>query len=238
MKSKIICHMISSVDGRLWIERFSPLYGENVPANYSTDLYLQKNIEQKADAWIVGKTSVQELAFPGTLDFSKEAPTTNFETYAADRKTKKAVVVFDSKGSIDFTSNTIMEDELIVVLGETVSDKYLAYLRERNISYLFAGAQGKDLNLALKILSETFGLNIFTLVGGGTINGAFLKAGLIDELLLQLYPGVDGLAGVPAIFEYHGKAEELPAKGQQLELLDIEKKEHGIVYLRYRFHKA
>lgn len=238
MKSKIICHMISSVDGRLWIERFSPLYGNNAPTSYSTDLYLQKNIEQEADAWIVGRTSVQELAFSGTLDFSKESPTKNFETYKANQETTGAVVVFDSKGVTEFTSNKIMDANIIVVLGKTVSDKYLTFFKDRNISYLFAGTDGYDLNLALKILSESFGLNTFTLVGGGTINGAFLKAGLIDELLLQLYPGVDGLAGVPSIFEYHGKAEELPAKGQQLELLDIEKKEHGIVYLRYRFHKV
>ncbi len=147
------------------------------------------------------------------------------------------VVVFDSKGITDFTSNTILEDEVILVLGKTVSDKYLSLLKERNISYLFAGEDGYDLHQAIKILNEDFGLHTFTLVGGATINGAFLKAGLIDELLLQLYPGIDGLSGISPIFEYKGEKDEQPAQGQSLELIDVQKEDFGILYLRYKFHK-
>lgn len=229
--------MISSVDGRLSTDRYTPLRGD-APASFSNDLYLKKNLEQNADAWIVGRVSVQELAYPDLLDFSAEAPTKNFETFVADRKTKKAVVVFDSKGITDFTSNTIMEDEIIVVLGHNVSDKYLSYLKERNISYLFAGKDGYDLHQAIKILNEYFSLYTFTLVGGATINGAFLKAGLIDELLLQLYPGIDGLSIIPSIFETSGTEDEKPASGQSLELIDVENEEFGILYLRYKFHKG
>lgn len=228
--------MISAVDGRLSTERYSPLYGD-APEYFSNNLYLQKNMEQNADAWIVGRVSVQELAYPNTLDFPNEPAPQNFETFVSDRKTKKAVVVFDSKGITDFTNNTIMEDEVIVVLGKTVSDKYLSLLKEHNISYLFAGEDGYDLHQAIKILNKDFGLNTFTLVSGATINGAFLKARLIDELLLQLYPGIDGLSGISSIFETKGTKNEKPALGQSLELIDVQKEEFGILYLQYKFHK-
>ncbi|GGE90255.1 5-amino-6-(5-phosphoribosylamino)uracil reductase [Chishuiella changwenlii] len=228
--------MISGVDGRLNIERLTPL-AKDAPENYSTTLYLHKNQAENADAWIVGRNSVQELAFPNVLDFSNEPATQNFNTYVADRKTNKGVVIFDSRGITDYTCNTIMDDEIIIVLGQTVSDKYLDLLKERNISYLFAGKDGYDLNVALDILSKDFGFDTFTLVGGATINGAFLKAGLIDELLLQLYPGIDGLSGVSSIFETKGLKDYKPALGQSLELVDVQKEEFGILYLRYKFHK-
>ena len=70
------------------------------------------------------------------------------------------------------------------------------------------------------------------------MNGVFLKAGLIDELSLTVYPGIDGLKGVPTIFEYAGTTDERPADGQCLELLSATTEEGGLVWLRYRFHKT
>ncbi|CAO4141166.1 hypothetical protein PKCBPO_00812 [Methylorubrum thiocyanatum] len=49
-------------------------------------------------------------------------------------------------------------------------------------------------------LGETFGIETLLLEGGGAINGAFLKAGLIDEISVLIHPAVDGLAGVQSIF--------------------------------------
>ena len=76
-----------------------------------------------------------------------------------------------------------------------------------------------------------------SLQGGGIIDGAFLQAGLIDELSLVVYPGIDGAASSPSIFEYVGK-EQMPAKGQSLELMSVETLQNGVVWLRYRFHKG
>ena len=50
-------------------------------------------------------------------------------------------------------------------------------------------------------LRAEFGIETLSLQGGGIINGAFLKAGLLDELSLLIYPGIDGLSGVPSVFE-------------------------------------
>ena len=59
-----------------------------------------------------------------------------------------------------------------------------------------------------------------------------LAAGLISELSLVIYPGIDGQASTPSIFEYIGAADERPAAGQSLELLSSETASNGIVWLR------
>jgi riboflavin biosynthesis pyrimidine reductase len=87
-------------------------------------------------------------------------------------------------------------------------------------------------------LGEDFGIRTILLEGGGTINGAFLKAGLIDEVSLLIYPGIDGLAGVPSIFEYHGEQDERPAGGKSLRHLSTETLEGGMVWIRYVFEAS
>ena len=67
------------------------------------------------------------------------------------------------------------------MLGEQVSDAYLAELREDGVSYIFAGPKGDDLALAMEQLGAVFGVNTLLLEGGGAINGSFLKQRLIDE---------------------------------------------------------
>ena len=69
------------------------------------------------------------------------------------------------------------------------------------------------------------------------MNGALLAEGLVDELSLVIYPGIDGLSGVPSIFEYVGDATDHPAGGLSLQLLSAEQREHGVMWLRYKFHK-
>ena len=111
----------------------------------------------------------------------------------------------------------------------------MEYLQKKGISYLFAGSKGDDLRTAMHTLAETFGVESLSLQGGGIIDGAFLQAGLIDELSLVIYPGIDGSAGSTSIFHYIGKGN--PSQGQSLELLSVKEMEDGVVWLRYKFHK-
>jgi 5-amino-6-(5-phosphoribosylamino)uracil reductase len=83
------------------------------------------------------------------------------------------------------------------------------------------------------MLGAQFGLKTLLLEGGGVINGTFLKAGLIDEISLLIYPGIDGLSGVPSIFEYHGQSDERPASGQSLRHISTQTIEDGFIWARY-----
>lgn len=58
-------------------------------------------------------------------------------------------------------------DNVIAVLGKTVSEEYLTHLRGNSVSYLFAGKDGSDLHKALETLSTEFGLESILLEGGG-----------------------------------------------------------------------
>lgn len=71
------------------------------------------------------------------------------------------------------------------------------------------------------------------LLEGGIINGAFLEAGLIDELSVLIYPGLDGNYGSPSIIGYQGTNPK-PAEKNHLELIRAETLPGGMVHLHYR----
>lgn len=106
----------------------------------------------------------------------------------------------------------------------------------KELSYVFGGKDGYDMETALETLGNLFDIKSISLQGGGVIDSAMLAAGLIDELSLVIYPGIDGKSGIPSIFEYIGNAD-LPAQGQSLELKSVEQCPHGVVWLRYKIHK-
>jgi hypothetical protein len=53
-----------------------------------------------------------------------------------------------------------------------------------------------------------------------------------------MYPGIDGLAGVPSIFEYSGAEGDRPAAGRSLRHLATETLDGGMVWLHYRVDTA
>ncbi len=124
------------------------------------------------------------------------------------------------------------------MLGEHVSDAYLAELREDGASYIFAGPSGDDLPGAMAQLADVFGVRKLLLEGGGRINGAFLKHRLIDEFSTLIFPAVDGLAGRETILDYHGANSERPGAGQSLRLIGCETLDGGMVWLRHRVEDA
>lgn len=123
----------------------------------------------------------------------------------------------------------------MTVIGTNATDDYLTMLEEKGISYIVL-ADPTALEVALTVLYDRFGVRKISLQGGGIINGAMLAAGLINELSLVIYPGIDGLSTAPSIFEFLGTSDEHPASGQSLELISSQTFDNGIVWLRYRFH--
>lgn len=236
MKPKVICHMMSSVDGRLHMQRWSKPYGKDSFEDIATPYFKVSN-DFGAQGVLIGRTTFQEHYASGSTDFTVYAPAAEHTPYIGARQSERSVIVLDPKGKVAYEDNAMWGENIIAVLSEQVSDEYMAHLREKGISYLFAGKDGKDLEKALTTLADVFGMKLILLEGGAIANGAFLKAGLIDELSLMIYPGIDGLSGMPSVFEYMGKADELPAAGQSLELIDSEVMADGLVRLLYKFHK-
>lgn len=141
----------------------------------------------------------------------------------------KAYIVFDGRGRMEWAQT----EDLIVVTRENVSSAYIEQLENKGITYLTAGNGEKiDVELALEQLSER-GFKRIGISGGGTINGAFLRAGVVDEISIVLAPLAVGGRTTPTIFD----GENLDSIQQTVPLELIETKpvgNKGAVWLHYR----
>ena len=236
MRPTIICHMGGSIDGGLHPSRFT-----RPAAGVSNDVlrghYEAIHDRFEADGWIVGRVTMAEMAK------GRERPVTTNEAFArepyiGDRRGRKLAVAIDPSGRVHYGKDNVGGDHVVAVLGEHVSDAYLAELREDGVSYIFAGTRGEDLPGAMAQLAQRFGVKTLLLEGGGRINGAFFKHRLIDEFSTLIFPAVDGVAGRQTILDYDGPAGESPGAGQALRLISCETLEGGMVWLRHRVETA
>jgi riboflavin biosynthesis pyrimidine reductase len=231
MKPHVICHMAASVDGRTLHSRWRP---EGLVAG---GLFERLHDELGGDAWLIGRVTGQEFAK------GKTYPSTTKETFLrqawfARRAANAYGVVLDAHGKIAWGRSDIGGDPIVVVLSEKVSDAHLAGLRGEGVSYIFAGKSQLDLALTLDILNRDLGVKRLLVEGGGGTNGAFLRAGLVDELSLILCPAVDGAKGAPSVFDSTEAESECraPVNGMTLESSQV--LEGGAVWLRYRLQNA
>lgn len=236
MRPTIVCHMMSSIDGRLNGDRWSePFDGKNRDILFAPYYTISERLSPEAH--MLGRNTVQIHFCPKTFDHTGLPRAVRPEPYLALSPAPRKLVILDPHGKIFYDTNTIMDSGIIAVLGENVSEAYLTHLRENDISYLFAGADGHDLENAMEQIGTLFNIERIVLEGGGIVNGQFLKHGLIDEFSLMIYPSIDGLAGIHSIVEYTGNDDERPATGQSLELISADKLENGVIWLYYRVHR-
>jgi riboflavin biosynthesis pyrimidine reductase len=224
-RPRIICHMVSSVDGRIVTDGWRGM--SQIRAHYDE---IHRRFE--ADGWICGRVTMEPFAGhlrdeaevsrdrggrKGRGDF--RAPG-NFESFA---------FAIDPRGRLAWESNDIDGDHVVAILSERVSDDYLLFLRQRGVSYILAGESDVDLPLALGKIRSLFGVKTLMLEGGGRINGSMTQAGLIDEVSLLVAPISDGRIGTPALFD----VDRADAKPLQLSLQSVEQLSAGVIWLRY-----
>lgn len=232
MKPYVICHMMPSVDGRLRTDRW------DVPETGHAE-YERTAGTYRADAWICGRKTMEEFA-GGRVNFSGfgrlRIPREDF-VVARRKRAARYAVALDPEGRLNWKSDEVEGDPLIEVVGEDVSNAYLAFLREREISYVFAGQKGAELNLAqaLDKLAARFGIRKLMLEGGGETNGSFLHQGLIDELSLLLTPLADGGVGEPALFDIEAKKPRKAAA--KLRLKSVRRARSDMLWIRYAVKK-
>lgn len=237
MRPKIISHMVSSIDGRLLVDRWTPP-AKGIDRALLMGYYDQIAARFHAVGWIVGRKSMEPFTSGTARSVTPHSSADLRRTFVADRQGRNIAVAIDPQGKLHYGQDNAGGDHVVAVIGAHVPDAYLAELRGDGVSYVFAGSDGHDLSAAMEVLGDTFGIHTLLLEGGGITNGYFLKAGLIDEISTLIYPGIDGLAGVPSIFEYVGQNGERPAKGCALRLLTSEILEGGMVWLHHRVEQA
>ncbi len=192
MKPYLICHMVSTVDGKIIVNRW-PIKG--------ADVFELSAATIKSDGWIVGRKTMAEFSSKkprrkrsGRFSISKT-------DFVAEHTQKTYAVVIDPSGKLNWEVNHVDTEHVIEVLSEKVSAEYLDHLRSRNVSYIFAGKSALNLKLALLKLNKLFGIKRMMVQGGGLNNGSFLNAGLLDELSLIIVPVADGEMGTSSVFD-------------------------------------
>ncbi|MBN9541027.1 MAG: dihydrofolate reductase family protein [Reyranella sp.] len=227
MKPYVLCHMVCSVDGRIWGSRWRPK--ENVVPNLFEKLHDQLG----GGSWLCGRVTAQEFAKGTEPHYPPTDQVFPRENWFARRDAKTWGIFLDGKGKAVWARKDIGGDAVLVVLTEAVPDRHLAGLRADGVSYIFAGATEIDLAGALETLNRELGIERIMLEGGGGANGALLRAGLIDELSLVICPVIDGSTGGPIVFN-SGDADLGPAPIESMTLASHEVLEGGAMWLRYR----
>lgn len=147
-----------------------------------------------------------------------ETPIGN-EQFHSTIGSKGYLVAIDTMGKLRWPQNQFDGMPLLVITSEECPKEYLEMLTKQHISWIATGKSAIDLRRAMEILYKEFKVERLSVTGGGHINGAFLKEGLIDEVSMMWCPGIDGRKGMAAVFDGLD-ADTPPAK---LHLISVEK---------------
>ena len=228
MRPYIICHMLTSIDGKV-TGKF--LLDEKI--NSAIEHYYEINRKLKCDGFICGRVTMEEsFTNHQKIDLSKFTMEKVEKVDYVSKKHDFYAIAFDRFGKLGWKEPFIKDNDIgydnahiIEVLTEKVSDAYLSYLKSIGVSYIFAGKEDIDIKLALKKLFELFNIKKLLLEGGSIINGAFAKVNLIDELSLVVAP-------------ITGKKEDYPlfydSNIEKFKLYEACKLKDNVVYLSYK----
>jgi 2,5-diamino-6-(ribosylamino)-4(3H)-pyrimidinone 5'-phosphate reductase len=223
MKPYVICHSMSSVDGRLQSFRWG--------IKNAARLFEKTAAHFKVDAWIVGRTTMQEFSVKKKRRLGR--PPINFPRtdFIGEHKAKTYAVAIDPMGKCQWAGNMVGGDHVIEVVCGDVSGAFLKHLRQKQVSYIFAGGEDLDLGLALTKLRRLFGIRRCRIDGGGKVNGSFLKTKLIDEFSHIIVPVADGSLKTPTVFDVD--TGERVRRASKLRLKNVKRLAGGVLWIRY-----
>lgn len=223
MKPYIICHMMASVDGRI-----DCAMTEEID---SSDAYYDALERLACPTTIEGRVTMQmHFALPEPFAATSPEPVGRAAFHKAAEGKPGYDVAIDTHGKLRWPCNEQNGQPLLVIACEDCAKEYFDTLDRQGISWIAVGKGRIDLAKAMETLNAEFGVERVALVGGGHINGAFLAAGLIDEVSLMIGPGIDGRKGMAAVFD---GIDEPHRHATLLSLQSVERM-GGTVWLRYK----
>lgn len=227
LRPYVICHMATSIDGKVTGEFLGSKKGTEV-----CETYYEINRQLKGDAFACGRVTMENSFTNGfTPDLSSfEGTAVPCGDYIAMKHNYYAVS-FDTFGKAGWTDSRIHDEDegyddchIIEVLSEKTPKEMLAYYRSIGVSYIFAGTDTIDIKSALKKLYEIFGIRKLLLEGGSIINGSFLRADAVDEL---------SLVTVPMIADNSDKPLFMDSAMSEFSLMSVKPMADHSVWLRY-----
>lgn len=222
MKPYIVAHMMSSLDGRSLTDGWH--------LDFASDLYEDTAATFEADGWICGRVTMQEISHGDDYPKGLAKGTVPRTDHIVERNAAQYAISIDPQGRVAWKSNTALKSHVVEVLTSQVSDDYLAYLQSIGVSYIFGGEHEIDLGKVVQTLAHELGVKKLIVEGGSHVSGAFVNAGLVDEVSVLIVPLVDGRSEHPSSFEVAMDKWQAPA---YLKLTSVEKTQHDAVWLRY-----
>lgn len=224
MKPYIFCHMMASIDGRIDCDMTEQID--------DTDAYYEALDKMNAPSMLMGRVTMQ-MHYADNEPFTTDDHTPIGKT--AEHIAQKAegyMIAIDTHGQLNWSAAQYDGKPLLVITAEDCPRAYVDMLAKKGISWLAVGKKEIDLPQAMEILYSKFGVKRIALTGGGHINGAFLKAGLLDEVSIMIGAGIDGRSHMTAVFD---GIDEPDRAATLLKLECVERVNEGTVWLRYTF---
>lgn len=217
MKPYVVMYNAISLDGRI----------TGFPADLG--LYYEQVAKWDETATLVGCDTL--LAAPGEIPPETESDWAIANVDPNDRR--PILVVPDSRGRFrnwHFLRQQPYWKDFLILCTERTPPEYLDYLNERTIGYRLVGTDHVDYARALRVLSEEFGVTVVRMDSGGTLNGIFLQAGLVDEVNLLVHPVLAGGTSTKMFFEV---TEHASGDLVQLNFRNVEMLRDGMLLLTY-----
>jgi 2,5-diamino-6-(ribosylamino)-4(3H)-pyrimidinone 5'-phosphate reductase len=253
-RPKVVVLNSASVDGRIavspdmlllhgderWhaVEEWSPITG-------SSNVFETLKFIHKPQATLEGSGSfLKEDDEPDPLPPFEDDPQTLYQDFLPDGIVHRPehrgwFTAVDGRGRIRWYYKEYPDEAwkgwypLVLVAHHTPAE-YLAYLQREDIPYLVAGGEEEyvDLHLALEKMKSKLGVTCVLSTAGGKLNGALLRAGLVDEINVELLPAIIGGVETPSLFDSPAlKPNEWPTR---LELISAQVQAGGRAWLRYQ----
>ena len=221
MLPRVLYHVAASVDGR--VDHIEPdlaqFYG--IAGRWGEDCMLTG-----ADTILAAPEYVPD-------DAGDDEPPEPAGAEAPARKPLLAVV--DSRGRVrNWRALKTMTDYWrgpVALLSRATPETGVARVRDAGLQALVAGDERLDLRAALEQLAVQYGVARVRIDSGGSLAGALLRSGLVHEVSVLVQPALVGGERSRSIF----RAPDLkgPGGAVRLRLLDLERLEGDVVWLRY-----
>jgi len=161
------------------------------------DLEALYHLRSRVDAVLCGARTVEET---GATLANREGTTRSVEG-AARRASLRVRVIVSGSASFSLTA-ALWEDRstpiAVLVSGEAPASRRNA-LRQMADSVWESPGPGVDLVRGVEWIHSTWDIRRMVCEGGGTLNAALFRAGLVDELRLTLCPRLFGGKSSPSI---------------------------------------
>ncbi len=241
-RPRVIVSVTATADGRVTLSRNERLLDDGPNLRWQaawppdvTELLTRRAtaIEQRHHPAVVLEGSGTFVAdHAGSLDLpdmSVQADVlwTDFLPYQSTRW----FAVVDARGRVAWTHKGDEQTSLLVIASRSTPLPYLAHLRQQRIPYLLAGAHRVDLASVLAKIRTQLGAECLVSEAGGGLNGALLRAGLVDELHIITVPALIGGLGTPSIMD--GLPLEPGSPPVQLRAIDVQVGAHGTIWAHY-----